>query len=59
VGEEAAELIVASLRGNKEEIAWEAADLFYHALVLLRAHDLGLADVARVLRDREGKRREP
>jgi phosphoribosyl-ATP pyrophosphohydrolase/phosphoribosyl-AMP cyclohydrolase len=58
VGEEAAELIVASLRGNKEEIAWEAADLLYHALVLLSAHDLGLADVARVLRDREGKRRE-
>lgn len=59
VGEEAAELIVASLRGNKEEIAWEAADLVYHTLVLLRAHGLGLADVARVLRDREGKRREP
>jgi phosphoribosyl-ATP pyrophosphohydrolase/phosphoribosyl-AMP cyclohydrolase len=58
VGEEAAELIVASLRGNKDEIAWEAADLLYHALVLLSAHDLGLADVARVLRDREGKRRE-
>jgi phosphoribosyl-ATP pyrophosphohydrolase/phosphoribosyl-AMP cyclohydrolase len=58
VGEEAAELIVASLRGNKDEIAWEAADLLYHALVLLSAHGLGLADVARVLRDREGKRRE-
>lgn len=59
VGEEAAELIVASLRGDKAEIAWEAADLVYHALVLLQAHGMGLSDVARVLREREGKRREP
>jgi phosphoribosyl-ATP pyrophosphohydrolase/phosphoribosyl-AMP cyclohydrolase len=58
VGEEATELIVASLRGNKDEIAWEAADLVYHALVLLQAHGMGLAEVAAVLRSREGKRRE-
>lgn len=59
VGEEATELVVASLRGDKGEIAWEAADLVYHALVLLQAHGMGLADVAKVLREREGKRREP
>ena len=57
VGEEATELIVASLRGKREEIAAEAADLVYHALVLLQSHGLGLADVAAVLRSREGKRR--
>jgi phosphoribosyl-ATP pyrophosphohydrolase/phosphoribosyl-AMP cyclohydrolase len=57
VGEEAAELVVASLRGKKEEIAHEAADLLYHALVLLQAHGMGLADIAAVLRSREGKRR--
>ena len=54
VGEEASELIIASLRGTREEIAGEAADLVFHALVLLRAHGLGLADVAEVLRAREG-----
>jgi phosphoribosyl-ATP pyrophosphohydrolase len=57
VGEEATELVVASLRGKREEIASEAADLVYHALVLLQAHGLGLAEVAEVLRSREGKRR--
>ena len=57
VGEEAAELVVASLRGKREEIAHEAADLLYHALVLLQAHGMGLAEIAEVLRSREGKRR--
>ena len=59
VGEEAAELIVASLRGSREEIAHEAADLVYHALVLLQAHGMGLDDIAAALRSREGKRRAP
>jgi len=57
IGEEATELVIASLRGSREEIASEAADLVYHAMVLLQAHGLGLADVAQVLREREGKRR--
>jgi phosphoribosyl-ATP pyrophosphohydrolase/phosphoribosyl-AMP cyclohydrolase len=57
VGEEATELVVASLRGKREEIAHEAADLVYHALVVLAAHGMGLADVAAELRSREGKRR--
>ena len=58
VGEEASELVVASLRGKREEIAHEAADLLYHALVLLQAHGMGLREIAEVLRGREGKRRE-
>ncbi len=57
IGEEATELVIASLRGSREEIACEAADLVYHALVLLQAHGMGLAEVAAVLREREGKRR--
>ena len=52
VGEEAAELITASLRGKREEIAHEAADLFYHAMVLLKAHGMGLKEVAEELRRR-------
>jgi phosphoribosyl-AMP cyclohydrolase / phosphoribosyl-ATP pyrophosphohydrolase len=58
VGEEATELVVASLRGKKEEIAHEAADLVFHAMVLLQSHGLGLADVTEALRSREGKRRD-
>ncbi len=59
IGEESAELIVASLRGSRDEIAHEAADLVYHALVLLQAHGMGLSDIAAALRTREGKRRAP
>ena len=57
IGEEAAELITASLRGTREEIAHEAADLIFHALVLLQAHGMGLQEIAEELRKREGKRR--
>ena len=59
VGEEATELVVASLRGKREEIAHEAADLVYHALVVLAAHGMGLEEIAEALRAREGKRRPP
>jgi len=52
VGEEAAELITASLRGKRDEIAHEAADLLYHAMVLLKAHGMGLKEVAEELRKR-------
>ena len=57
VGEEASELVIASLRGDRRQIAAEAADVLYHLLVLLRAHGMGLSDVTEVLRAREGKRR--
>jgi phosphoribosyl-ATP pyrophosphohydrolase/phosphoribosyl-AMP cyclohydrolase len=57
IGEEATELVMASLKGTKEEIAGEAADLLFHALVLLQSHGLGLREVTEVLRSREGKRR--
>jgi phosphoribosyl-ATP pyrophosphohydrolase/phosphoribosyl-AMP cyclohydrolase len=57
VGEEATELVIASLQGKRAEIAHEAADLVYHALVVLAAHGMGLEEIAEVLRSREGKRR--
>ena len=53
IGEEATELVIASLKGTREEIAGEAADLLFHLMVLLRAHGMGLAEVAEVLRARE------
>jgi len=59
IGEEATELVMASLRGDGQAIADEAADLVYHLLVLLRSHGLGLKDVAEALRTREGKPSKP
>jgi phosphoribosyl-AMP cyclohydrolase / phosphoribosyl-ATP pyrophosphohydrolase len=59
IGEEATELVMASLRGDKDAIAAEAADVVYHLLVLLQSHGLGLQEVAGKLRDREGQRRNP
>jgi len=55
IGEEATELVMASLRGDRQAIADEAADVLYHVLVLLRTHDLGLEQVAEKLRAREGR----
>ncbi len=52
VGEEAVEVVVAALRD--ERVAEEAADLIYHLLVLLEERDVGVGEVARVLRDRHG-----
>ena len=45
VTEEAGELSAAALAGTDQEVIGEAADLLYHALVLLEARGLALADV--------------
>jgi len=42
LGEEAVELILAR---EKEEVVYEAADLFYHTLVLLEALDISLEEI--------------
>ncbi|HZG73192.1 MAG TPA: bifunctional phosphoribosyl-AMP cyclohydrolase/phosphoribosyl-ATP diphosphatase HisIE [Chondromyces sp.] len=52
VGEEAAEVIIAAKNRDKEELKWEAADLLYHLLVLLREQDLPLVEVLGVLAKR-------
>ena len=46
VGEEAVELAIAAVQGDREQTIAEAADLVYHILVLLEANELSLADVA-------------
>ena len=52
VGEEAVEVVIAALRG--ERIAEETADLLYHLLVLLEERGVSIDEVAGVLRDRHG-----
>ena len=52
VGEEGVELALAAVAGDRDEVLNEAADLFYHVLVLLTAEDIRLADVVATLEDR-------
>ncbi len=47
------ELAIAGVQDDRKRIVSEAADLVYHLLVLLRFHDLTLADVARELSQRQ------
>jgi phosphoribosyl-ATP pyrophosphohydrolase len=46
VGEEAVELAIAAVQGDKGRTVSEAADLVYHLLVLLEDNDLCLGDLA-------------
>lgn len=54
IGEEATELVIAGKVGGDEEIVYETADLFFHALVLLGYHDIPLEKVYDELRRRFG-----
>lgn len=54
VGEEATELVIAGKGGTRTEIVCEAADLFFHTLVLLGYHDIPPADIYAELRRRFG-----
>jgi len=54
LGEEATELVIAGKGGVRDEIVYEAADLFFHTLVLLGYHDIPLDDVYAELRRRFG-----
>ena len=53
-GEEAIELIVASVKKKKKEIIGEAADTLYHMLVLLRSKNISINEVLSELAAREG-----
>ena len=52
VGEEAVEVALASVAGEREELLDESADLLYHLTVLLVASGVSLADVVAVLERR-------
>ncbi len=54
VGEEATEVVIAALTGNREDLAGEAADLLFHLLVLMGDCGVSLADVVAELARREG-----
>ncbi|MBR6030220.1 MAG: bifunctional phosphoribosyl-AMP cyclohydrolase/phosphoribosyl-ATP diphosphatase HisIE [Clostridia bacterium] len=52
VGEEASETIIAAVKGSKEEVTYEAADLMYHLLVLMYQSGVTTQDVWEELRRR-------
>ena len=54
-GEEAVEAIIEAVKGDRERLTAEAADVLYHLLVMLAARDVALADVLAELDRREGQ----
>jgi phosphoribosyl-ATP pyrophosphohydrolase/phosphoribosyl-AMP cyclohydrolase len=52
MGEETAEVIVASKNQEKGQIVYEMADLVYHLLVLMAYHDVSLEDLYAELKAR-------
>ena len=53
-GEEAVEAVIEAVRGDRERLTAEAADVLYHLLVMLAARDVSLDDVLAELESREG-----
>lgn len=54
VGEEATEVVIAAKDGDKAQIVYETADLWFHTLVLLAEQGLSAADVLSELERRFG-----
>lgn len=54
IGEEATETVIAAKDGDKAQVIYEMADLWFHSLVLLAQQDLHPDDVLDELARREG-----
>lgn len=54
ISEEAGEVLLAAKNGDRAELATEVADLFFHTLFAMAEVGVSPADVAAVLREREG-----
>lgn len=52
VGEEGVELALAGVGDDRSRVVAETADLLYHVLVLLAAHQVGLQEVVQELERR-------
>lgn len=53
-GEEAVEAIIEAVKGDRDRLTSEAADVLYHLLVMLASRDITLEDVLAELERREG-----
>ena len=54
IGEESAETIIAAKTGDKEQIVYETADLWFHCLVLLAQQNIDARQVLEELERRFG-----
>ena len=54
-GEEAVELVIAAAAQDEAAVRFEAADVLYHLLVVLRSRNVALADVIGELERRTGQ----
>ena len=54
IGEEATETVIAAKGGDKQQIIYETADLWFHCMVLLADQGLGPEDVLQELQRRFG-----
>ena len=55
LGEEAVEVVIASVSGERKALIAESADLLYHLLVVLRLGDVPLREVEEELGRRTGQ----
>lgn len=53
-GEEAIEAIIEAIKGDRQKLTSEAADVLYHLLVMLASRDVQLDDVLAELQARQG-----
>ena len=54
-GEEAVEAIIEAVKGDRDKLASEGADVLFHFLVMLKARDLPLSAVMDELARRQGQ----
>jgi phosphoribosyl-ATP pyrophosphohydrolase len=54
IGEEATETVIAAKGGNRDEIIYETADLWFHTLVMLAKADIRPQEILDELARREG-----
>ncbi|GAV19350.1 phosphoribosyl-ATP pyrophosphohydrolase [Mariprofundus micogutta] len=54
IGEEAVETIIAAKNGDRDQIIYETADLWFHSMVMLAQKDLSPDDVLNELARRFG-----
>jgi phosphoribosyl-ATP pyrophosphohydrolase len=55
LGEEAAETIIAAKNGERQQVVYEAADLWFHAVVMLKFLGIEPAEVLAELERRFGR----
>ncbi|TPL45193.1 phosphoribosyl-ATP diphosphatase [Mesorhizobium sp. B2-4-6] len=55
LGEEAVETVIAAIRGDRQALVSESADLIYHWLVVLGIAGVPLDDVLKELESRTGR----